>query len=46
MLITQDVINSAQTWWNRGVDLKEWAEAPISMTEYKDTEFCPGYKNA
>jgi hypothetical protein len=45
LLLTKSEKNNAQVWWNRGRDnLKEWTEAPIMISDYRDTEFCPGYK--
>ena len=44
MLVDQQVKNNAAVWWNGTKDLKEWTEPPIMMADYKDSEFCPGFK--
>ena len=35
----------AQRWWNRNEpDIAKWREAPVSFADYKDAEYCIGYK--
>ena len=45
LLFTQEMKNNASVWWNnKEPDVTKWKEAPVAFSEYKDTEFCMGYK--
>ena len=45
LLLTREDANNAKVWWNKEEeDIKKWTDAPIAFSNYRDTEYCPGYK--
>ena len=44
MLLDQQIKNNAAVWWNGTKDLKEWTKPPIMTSNYKDTQYCPGFR--
>jgi len=45
LLLTDEMAGHAQVWWNGKKPIEEWTEVPIAFSDFKDTEFCIGYKN-
>ena len=42
LIFTNEDYKQAMEWWNKGKDGSD--EPPICFVDYKDTEYCPGFK--